>query len=100
MESKGAPLPLEAALLDAVRQMDEGDARRVASASRCTPRSLRRTPTSTRYESPTKVEAAILDLARAGFTVQRMLDVIPEPDPEIFRALQALRDAGLIELST
>jgi len=52
------------------------------------------------YESPTKVEAAVLDLARAGFTVQRMLDVIPEPDPEILRALQALRDAGLVELST
>jgi len=52
------------------------------------------------YESPSKVEAAILDLARAGFTVQRMLDVIPEPDPEIFRALQNLRDAGLVELST
>jgi hypothetical protein len=29
-----------------------------------------------------------------------MLDVIPEPDPEIFRALQNLRDAGLVELST
>jgi hypothetical protein len=52
------------------------------------------------YEPPSKVEAAILDLARAGFTVQRMLDVIPEPDPEIFRALQNLRDAGLVELST
>jgi hypothetical protein len=52
------------------------------------------------FEEPSKVEAAILDLARAGFSVQRMLDVIPEPDPEIFRALQSLREAGLIEIRT
>jgi len=94
-ESKGPPLPLEAALLDAVRQMDEGD--RFPLHAHVT---LVAGADVDGYESPTKVEAAILDLARAGFTVQRMLDVIPEPDPEIFRALQALRDAGLVALST
>ncbi|HXK22474.1 MAG TPA: PilZ domain-containing protein [Myxococcota bacterium] len=92
---KGPPLPLEAALLDAVRQMDEGD--RFPLHAHVT---LVAGADVDGYESPTKVEAAILDLARAGFTVQRMLDVIPEPDPEILRALQSLRDAGLVELST
>jgi Tfp pilus assembly protein PilZ len=94
VEMKGAPLPLEAALLDAVRQMDEGS--RFPLGAHVT---LVAGADVEGYASPTKVEAAILDLARAGFTVQRMLDVIPEPDPEIFRALQDLRDAGLIELS-
>jgi Tfp pilus assembly protein PilZ len=95
VEMKGAPLPLEAALLDAARQMDEGNRFPLSAQV-----SLVAGADVEGYGSPTKVEAAILDLARAGFTVQRMLDVIPEPDPEIFRALQNLRDAGLVELST
>jgi len=99
VEMKDAPLPLEAALLDALRQMDEGtlvDASFPLQAHVA----IAEGADVDAYESPTKVEAAVLDLARAGFTVQRMLDVIPEPDPEIFRALQSLRDAGLVELRT
>jgi Tfp pilus assembly protein PilZ len=100
LEMKDAPLPLEAAVLDAMRQMDEGtlvDANHFplhAEVVLCEEVDVET------FDSPTKVEAAILDLARAGFSIQRMLDVIPEPDPEIFRALQSLRDAGLIEIRT
>ena len=100
VEMKDAPLPLEAALLDAVRQMDEGSLVEVgalpaaARTSRCA-----KAPTSRATTRRRKVEAAILDLARAGFTVQRMLDVIPEPDPEIFRALQSAARRGAVEIS-
>ena len=45
-----------------------------------------------------KLEEALLDVAQAGFTVQRALEVIPEPDPEIFRALRSLIDAEMLEL--
>jgi hypothetical protein len=45
-----------------------------------------------------KIEAAVLDLARAGFTVQRLLDVIPEPDPQILRALESLCNEGIVVL--
>jgi len=87
-----APLPLEAAMLDAVRQIDEGnriDRRRFPMDAR--PRVID-TPTD-----PTgKTVEAVLDLARAGFSVQRILDVIPEPDPEIYAALAQLLDAGAI----
>ena len=100
VEMKGAPLPLEAAMLDALRQMDEGAQVEVERFPLHAHVTLVEGADPDAYESPSKVEAAILDLARAGFTVQRMLDVIPEPDPEIFRALQNLRDAGLVELST
>ncbi|MGH0028697.1 MAG: PilZ domain-containing protein [Myxococcota bacterium] len=92
----GAPFPLEAALLDAVRQMDEGttvDAQRFplhATLARNEGGDLGA------YGDLSKVESAVLDLAAAGFTVQRALEVIPEPDPEIFRALQALCEAELI----
>jgi hypothetical protein len=43
-----------------------------------------------------KAVEAVLDLARAGFDIQRIVDVIPEPDPEIYAALAQLLDAGAI----
>lgn len=100
MEMTDAPLPLEAALLDAARQLDEGSFVEVTSFPLQAHVVLRQGADPDAYESPTKVESAVLDLARAGFSVQRMLDVIPEPDPEILRALQALREAELIEILT
>jgi len=36
------------------------------------------------------------DLARAGFTVRRIVDFVPEPDSEIYRALESLSDRGAI----
>jgi hypothetical protein len=87
-----APLPLEAAMLDAVRQIDEGgriDRRRFPPGA--VPRVI---------ELPTDLEGkaveAVLDLARAGFNIQRIVDVIPEPDPEIYAALAQLLDSGAI----
>ena len=97
VEVKDPPLPLEAALLEAVRQLDE--ARHAAA---------RHFPLHAHFEvnegadrcggQLNKLEAAILDLARAGFTIQRMLDVIPESDPEIFQAIESLADDELITL--
>jgi hypothetical protein len=43
-----------------------------------------------------KTEAAVIDLVRAGFSVRRMVAIIPEPDPEIHRALASLHDQGVI----
>jgi hypothetical protein len=93
------PFPLEAALLDAVRQIDEGttvDARRFPLHGTIG-RNPRGDPGA--FGELSKVESAVLDLASVGFTVQRALEVIPEPDPEIFRALQALVEGGLIEIA-
>jgi hypothetical protein len=92
------PLPLEAAVLDAVRQIDEGG--RIDRA-----RFPLQAVTKAGLADPTgqdlsKVEAAVLDLARVGFTVARILDVIPEPDLEIFRALENLADAQLVVIGT
>jgi Tfp pilus assembly protein PilZ len=89
-----APLPLEAAMLDAVRQIDEGgriDRRRFPADAK--PRVL-----ETPSDLHGKTVEAVLDLARAGFSVQRILDVIPEPDPEIYAALAQLLDSGAISL--
>ncbi|MBW2290031.1 MAG: PilZ domain-containing protein [Deltaproteobacteria bacterium] len=93
-----APLPLEAALFDAVRQIDEAkridrsrlpdDATVVAAADAAEPQ--------LGQDSLSKIEAAVIDLARAGFTILRIIDVIPEPDLEILRALESLADRGVI----
>lgn len=87
-----APLPLEAAMLDAVRQIDESnriDKRRFPLAAKVRVREAA-------GEVEGKTAAAVLDLARAGFHVERILDVIPEPDPEIYAAFAQLLDAGTI----
>jgi Tfp pilus assembly protein PilZ len=98
-EMRAAPFPLEAALFDAVRRIDEG--RRPSGGMPLHARLVRLKGADVdAYGELSKVEAAVLDLASAGFTVQRALEVIPEPDPEIFRALHALRDAALIDLKT
>lgn len=94
-----APFPLEAAVFDAVRQIDEGESVN-ASAFPLQARLVARHGSGDSGFSGalSKVEEALLDLAQAGFTVQRALEVIPEPDPEIFRALQSLIDGDMLEL--
>jgi Tfp pilus assembly protein PilZ len=90
-----APLPLEAAVLEAVRQLDEVqriDARRFPPDAR-----LRLAdPEAMAGDGPSKVEEAVADLARAGFSVRRIVEVIPEPDPEILAAIASLLDRGVV----
>ena len=96
-EPQGPPLPLEAAILEAVRQMDEQ--RRIDPQSFPLQARLVRTDRGEESEDQrSTTEAALLDLASAGFTVSRALEVIPESDAEIFRALQDLIDAKALEL--
>ncbi len=92
-----APLPMDAALMEAVRQIDElGRIDRSAFAPDA--RVHLHDPETLAGLRPGKLEQAVLDLARAGFSVQRILDVIPEPDTEIYRALEGLFAEGVIRL--
>jgi len=43
-----------------------------------------------------KTEEAVLELATAGFTVRRILDVIPEDDLQIHGAITSLLERGLL----
>jgi Tfp pilus assembly protein PilZ len=94
VEETEAPLPLEAALFDAVRLLDEE--KRIDRSRLPADAKPRVTGPGGDAEDLSKVESAVLDLVRAGFTVQRMVDVIPEPDPEIYRALESLSERGAI----
>ena len=88
----------QAALFEAMRKIDERQ-RVDAAAFPLQARLVARHAADGQFTGAlSKVEEALLDVAQAGFTVQRALEVIPEPDPEIFRALRSLIDAGMLEL--
>ena len=94
-EGSEAPLPLDAALLEATRQLDEMT--RVDRTSFPGEAQVHLPDDADASAEPSsKVEEAILDLARAGFSVQRIVEVIPEPDPDIYRAFALLAERGAI----
>ncbi len=93
VDSYEAPIALEACLLEAARQFDES---RLIDRSRFAPEAAPRVGGAEPNEPLDKLGEAVLDLVRAGFTVQRIVDVIPEPDLEIYRAFGELADAGVI----
>lgn len=93
-------LPLEVALLEAARQVDElrrldplpvepGDLLEVVVAT-----------LEVDAGDVCKIEAAAFDLATAGFTVRAMLDVIPEEDHMILSAIGGLLDRGILARSS
>jgi hypothetical protein len=93
-------LPLEVALLEAARQVDElrrldplpvepGDLLEVVVAT-----------LEVDAGDVCKIEAAVFDLATAGFTVCAMLDVIPEEDHMILSAVGGLLDRGVLARSS
>ena len=94
VESHEAPLPLEAAVLAAVSQLDE--MRRIDTGRFAPQARLRVVDPNAAVGDTSKVEDAVLDLARAGFRIQRILEVIPEPDSEIYRAIASLVDLGAV----
>lgn len=92
-------VPIEAAILDALRLLDENN--RLSSPQ--LPASARLEVARERLDAlgqPIgKTEQAVLELAAAGFTVRRILDVIPENDATIRSAVTALLDRGIIRLA-
>ena len=47
-----------------------------------------------------KLDSAILDLATASLPVHRVVDTIPEPDPEIYERLAELIALDLVRLES
>jgi Tfp pilus assembly protein PilZ len=93
-----APMPLEAALLEAARQLDE--MRRVEPGTLDPSARLRLDVKALAAHGAgfTKTEEAVVDLAGAGLTVRRLLDVIPESDAQILEAIRSLAERGLVEI--
>lgn len=90
------PGPMEASILDALRLLDETNRQagpELAPAARFT---VHRTELESTRGSLDTTEEAVLDLAAAGFTVRRILDVIPESDVSIRTAIAGLLERGLL----
>jgi hypothetical protein len=90
------PQPLAAALLDAMRIADE--------ARRRPPRPyppggvFEVDDAAAGEETLAKLEASIVDLARVGMSVRKILDVVPEPDPTVLAAMDVLVDRRVMLL--
>jgi len=94
VEECQAPVPMEAALFEAARLLDEGERIDRSGLHAGTKPRLARADVD--EDDLSKVEVTVLELVRVGFTVERMVEVIPEPDPEIYRALVSLSESGAI----
>ncbi|HEU4428607.1 MAG TPA: PilZ domain-containing protein [Myxococcota bacterium] len=88
-----APMPLQSALLEAARQVDES-----VRAAPIDPKQRFRVERAAFAAAGelTKLEEAVLDLAGAGLTVRRMIDVIPDSDAAVHEAIRALLERGLL----
>ncbi|RIL04668.1 MAG: hypothetical protein DCC71_13195 [Proteobacteria bacterium] len=92
-------LAIEAAILDAVRMLDEGQRLSgpvIAPTARLELVRERLDETGTPLG---KTEEAVIELAAAGFTVRRILDVIPENDATIRVAIAGLLERGVLRLA-
>ncbi len=90
----GDAMPLEPLLIDAARQFDE--AKRLDPLPMSLDDDLHATGGARDGEPLSKTEEAVLDLAVAGFSVRGAIDVIPEEDHTILRALLGLIERGLV----
>ncbi|MDJ0786533.1 MAG: DUF4388 domain-containing protein [Myxococcota bacterium] len=93
-EEGDQPQPLDAALFEGLRLLDE--ARRQPSFA---PETILQVDTEAASAALdlSKTEEAVLELATAGTTVRRILDVIPDEDSEVLVALHALIERGILE---
>lgn len=98
LEAEGPRVPLDAALVEAAQHLDETQrverdgiepaARLVADDGRA----------AAKQDQLGQTELAVLELARAGFSVRRALEVIPEPDAQILAAIRSLQAHGVVSL--
>ena len=95
VEAMAEPKRIEAALLEGLALVDEDrHAGALAVDSRVKLRIADEAGAAA--EELGKTEAAVIDLAREGTTVERMVAVLPEPDPLVRRAIADLLDRGVI----
>jgi Tfp pilus assembly protein PilZ len=95
----GTPMSMEGAILDALRVLDESNRLSGPQLPAGAKLEVARDRLEATGQPLGKTEQAVLELAAAGFTVRRILDVIPENDAAIRNAITFLLDRGIIRLA-
>ncbi len=90
------PGPMEASILDALRLLDESNRQAGPPLEPAARFTVHRTELEQTKSSLDTTEEAVLELAAAGFTVRRILDVIPESDVAIRTSIASLLERGLL----
>jgi hypothetical protein len=92
-------MPIEGAILEAVRVLDEGNRLSGPVVPPSARLELARDRLAESGPLLGKTEQAVLELAAAGFTVRRILDVIPEDDAAIRVAITSLLERGIVRVA-
>jgi len=94
---EGEALPMEGAILDALRLLDEANRQAGPALSPGARFTVHRERLGSIDRPLETTEESVLELAAAGFTMRRILDVIPETDAAIRNAITSLVERGLLE---
>jgi hypothetical protein len=92
----GAAGPMEGAILEALRLLDEANRQAGPSLAPGSRFSVHRERLGAIDRPLETTEESVLELAAAGFTLRRILDVIPETDVAIRGAVTTLVERGLL----
>jgi uncharacterized protein (TIGR02266 family) len=98
LDREDAPASLDARILEALQHVDEANRAYPEGFDPGARLTIDRDRADLMLGHLNQTEAAVLDLADAGFTVRRILDVIPEPDARILEALRSLADQKIASL--
>lgn len=88
--------PMEAVIFEALRLLDEANRQAVPGLAPDVRFAVHRERLGAVGTSLEATEESVLELAAAGFTLRRILDVIPETDAEIRSAIASLVERGLL----
>jgi hypothetical protein len=88
--------PMEASILEALRLLDEANRQAGPELAPAACFSVHRAELETTTGTLDTTQEAVLELAAAGFTLRRILDVIPESDVSIRTAIANLLERGLL----
>src|SRR5215472_6707893 len=92
------PVPLDAVLLEATRELDELAHAPLTTLPPQTVLGVERARLDRESSSLEKTEQAVADLAVAGASIGRICDVIPVGDAQIYKALASLVERGVLLL--
>ncbi|MGI9432443.1 MAG: PilZ domain-containing protein [Myxococcota bacterium] len=98
MTEEGDAIPLDGAILEAVRQIDEVERMEMKEVDLGATLRLDSAALQSFGEPLGKTESAVADLAAAGLTIRRLLDVIPESDADVLQALRELVEGGIVKV--